>query len=209
MAGLRKAEVGRAEVLVKRGWAFECWEDERFTSLLEALRWLDGRGSIGLEDPLKEGVTGLLVDWLSVWKETVDSRRSQLVDGRRECDSVDGFAGPSSGIRKGGLVNVWPRRRSLVALKDRDVLRRSEPWHWPVREPVPWFAVSLGRSSTPAWLGQTDREVLGRTSTGAGCEGGRESYGNVFRRNMLGLVLSTRPRARPLVAMPTVLNAQS
>jgi len=59
VAGLRKAEGARAEVLVKRGWAFECWEDQRFTSLFEALR-------IGLEDPLKEGVTGLLVDWLSV-----------------------------------------------------------------------------------------------------------------------------------------------
>ena len=57
--------MGRGEVLTKRGWAFECWEDERLTSLLEDLRELDGREKIGLEDPVKEGVTGLLDDWLS------------------------------------------------------------------------------------------------------------------------------------------------
>lgn len=138
----------------------------------------------------------------------MDSRRSQLVDGRRECDSVE-ETGASSGIRKGGLVNVWPRRRSLAAPKERDALRRSGPWNWPVREPLPSIPVSLGGPSTPTWLGRDDREVFGRTSTGVDCEEGSESYGIVSRRKMLGLVRSTRPRARPLVAMPTVLSAQS
>jgi len=73
--------------LTKSGLALECCEDERFTSLLGARRELDGRGSIGLADPLKEGVTGLVADGLSVWKDAIDSRRSQLVDGRREWDS--------------------------------------------------------------------------------------------------------------------------
>jgi len=73
--------------LIKRGLELECCEDERFTSLFGARREFGGRGRIGLADPLKDGVTGLLVDGLSVWKDAIDSRRSQLVDGRREWDS--------------------------------------------------------------------------------------------------------------------------
>lgn len=66
--------------------------------------------------------------------------------------------------------------------------------------------------SGPAVVGRTDREVLGRTLTGVHCsEGVAEGwlYEKVFRRKMLDLERSTRPRARPEVAIPTVLRAQS
>lgn len=87
VTGLRRADAGDTDVLIKRGLALVCCEDERFTNLLGARRELDGRGRIGLADPLKDGVTGLSVDGLSVWKDTIESRRSQLVEGRREWDS--------------------------------------------------------------------------------------------------------------------------
>lgn len=60
-------------------------------------------------------------------------------------------------------------------------------------------------------LGRTDREVLGRTSTDVASVslGNAGSWERVLRRDSLDLVRSTRPRAKPLVAMPTVLKAQS
>lgn len=84
---------------------------------------------IGLSEPLNDGVTGLFVEeGLSLWKDTMESRRSQPVEGRREwgreCESVASF----SGIRKGGLVRVCPRRRRLAAPNDREALRKSVSW---------------------------------------------------------------------------------
>lgn len=64
MAGRRRPEEGGTEVLTKRGTLERC-DDVRLISLLGDLRWLDGRGRIGLADPLKDGVTGLPVDGLS------------------------------------------------------------------------------------------------------------------------------------------------
>lgn len=106
VAGLRRPDTGGTEVLTERVRVLECWEDARLTSLLGDRRWLDGRERIGLAEPLNDGVIGLLAEGLSLWKDTIDNRRSQPVDGRRECEvegeSVDSF----SGIRKGGLVRV-------------------------------------------------------------------------------------------------------
>jgi hypothetical protein len=106
VAGLRSADgEGPEMVCDPRGCVFVCCDAGRLINLFGALRRLGGRGNIGLADPLNDGVTGLLAVGLSVWKEAMDKRRSQLVDGRRAwsvCESVDSF----SGICSGGAVNV-------------------------------------------------------------------------------------------------------
>jgi hypothetical protein len=99
VAGLRKA-VGLDNAGAGLTKTLETCDDERLTNLFGALRWLGGRGRIGLAEPLKDGVTGLLTEALSVWKEASDNRRSQLDDGR------DWETSSSSAIRNGGLVRV-------------------------------------------------------------------------------------------------------
>lgn len=98
MAGRRKA-VGLDNAGDGLTNTLETCDDERLTNLFGALRWLGGRGKIGLAEPLKDGVTGLLTEALSVWKEASDNRRSQLDDGRD-------WETSSSEIRNGGLDRV-------------------------------------------------------------------------------------------------------
>ena len=59
----------------------------------------------GLVDPLNEGVAGLLAVGVSTWKEAIDSRRSQPVEGRRACVPTDESVDLCSGICR-GFVSV-------------------------------------------------------------------------------------------------------
>ena len=101
------------------GCALDCSDGGRLTNLFGGLRWLEGREAAGLAGLLKHGERGLgVATRLSGWFGTTEIRRSQEEEGRRAWDTCGSFSATGAG----GLVKVWPRRRSLTGANKDDLL---------------------------------------------------------------------------------------